>query len=307
MTLTLTDIRGRTRPVHTRTTMSGLPPHTSASQDVKPTNRKTPRNADLMPVFPPEIFDLVIDYLYLDKRALGACSLVCSQFLPASRCNLFYSLILEDLDPEDFDTFNALLRSPYVTFPPYVRYVSVKRKRRRVEYGHLSWMTPSGRKLWPDKLFPGFVNVNDLMVMDFHGSDLMGPPLSELFPSLNSLILSDCFFDSFSQFIGVISPYPKTLESLSVTSCRWGHSDTPLIDLPSPPSLKSLCLITREDYDIISWLLLHEHAYKDIHTLRLSARSLTPSIHEPFLKAVGASLRHLALSVRSHTGRSNDI
>lgn len=41
------------------------------------------------PVFPPELFDSVIDYLHDDKAVLRICSLVCQDWVPASTFHLF--------------------------------------------------------------------------------------------------------------------------------------------------------------------------------------------------------------------------
>ncbi|KAF8056527.1 hypothetical protein FPV67DRAFT_1677915 [Lyophyllum atratum] len=44
---------------------------------------------------PPELTDIIIDYLFSDVRALKACSLVCKAWLPSCRCHLFRSIHLD--------------------------------------------------------------------------------------------------------------------------------------------------------------------------------------------------------------------
>ncbi|KAL6305965.1 hypothetical protein BKA93DRAFT_189788 [Sparassis latifolia] len=45
-------------------------------------------------VFPPEIFDFIIDYLWEDLWALRACSLTCRAWLPTTRLHMFNSVYL---------------------------------------------------------------------------------------------------------------------------------------------------------------------------------------------------------------------
>jgi hypothetical protein len=93
------------------------------------------------PVFPPEIFDTVIDQVYaLSKEddhddgdrvkdkplkvILGVCSLVCRSWLPRSRRYLFEFVVIEGDDPRGLDSlrpFLALLDSPLCTIKPYVQ------------------------------------------------------------------------------------------------------------------------------------------------------------------------------------------
>ena len=46
--------------------------------------------------FPQEIYDMIIDHLHDDKRALSTCSMVCRAWTSPSRYHLFQSLVLED-------------------------------------------------------------------------------------------------------------------------------------------------------------------------------------------------------------------
>ncbi|GJE96751.1 hypothetical protein PsYK624_129570 [Phanerochaete sordida] len=53
---------------------------------------KEPLSSATQPVFPPELFDSVIDHLHDDKAALRQCTLICREWLPASTFHLFSTL-----------------------------------------------------------------------------------------------------------------------------------------------------------------------------------------------------------------------
>lgn len=50
------------------------------------------------PRFPPELCDLIIDFLYNSSYTLRACALVCRSWLPTSRSHLFSKVHINNLD-----------------------------------------------------------------------------------------------------------------------------------------------------------------------------------------------------------------
>lgn len=88
---------------------------------------------------PPEIFDIIIDFLYDDKRTLSACSLVCSQWLPSTKYHLFSSLrISDDGDDTDYNhrtqwlrPFAAFLQNPATTIRPFVKVLQLSPRHGR--------------------------------------------------------------------------------------------------------------------------------------------------------------------------------
>jgi hypothetical protein len=61
-----------------------------------------------MAKFPTELTERIIDFLYPDKDALTACSLVCKSWNPASRYHLFQELILTPAKARTlFDLFGS--------------------------------------------------------------------------------------------------------------------------------------------------------------------------------------------------------
>jgi hypothetical protein len=66
---------------------------------------------------PPELTDRVIDFLHSDKRTLLTCSLVCKDWVPASRYHYFRKL---DINPFTVRRLAEVLNSPVATLARYV-------------------------------------------------------------------------------------------------------------------------------------------------------------------------------------------
>jgi hypothetical protein len=233
-----------------------------------------------MPALPPELLDVVIDHLHSHKPTLSACSLVCSQFLPATRYHLFGRF---SVNHSSSVTFIQLLRSPYVTFLPYVR----------------SLVIPGGP--WVNgalPLFRGFLNLDRLELVAFNWSDLEEPALSALksFPSLTYLHISVCDFN-FDQVVDLICSRPtRSLKTVRVFYSIWGPPSVPLIELPPPPPLQHIGLKTDKINDAIEWLLLHENVCADIRALEIEVSPSTDVIKvSKLLKHIGLSLVYLCL------------
>jgi hypothetical protein len=65
-----------------------------------------------MPRLPAETIDSIVDFHHSDEEALKACSLVCRNWLPASRFHLFGSV---DVKHSNVHSFVKLLASPSST------------------------------------------------------------------------------------------------------------------------------------------------------------------------------------------------
>jgi hypothetical protein len=280
--------------------------------------QRIPPNAGARPVLSPELFDIIIDYLHGEKHALAACALVCSQFLPTSRYHLFGNLFVF---AHRADAFVELLRSPHVTFPPYVRNLALLEARihseRKPWINKALSVTPFRRQgirskkvslcKWVDNALPamrGFVNVKSLGI--FFWSGVKDGSVSKLCPSLTNLSIYRVKFNNFDQVVDIICSYSNSLENLAFHDTSWNHSNKRLIDLPSPPSLKNLRIEKCSGKNnLIDWLLLHEHAYENINTLKISFSNSADMVNvSKLLKAIGSSLHHLSLRVPGNTSRS---
>jgi len=77
------------------------------------------------PLLPPGIIDIVVDYLFEDKKSLGACALVCHQWLPSARYHLFSYIQIHNLTPDGetcqrwFKDFAQFLKMS--TINPYIQ------------------------------------------------------------------------------------------------------------------------------------------------------------------------------------------
>ncbi|KAJ6545013.1 hypothetical protein DFH09DRAFT_658507 [Mycena vulgaris] len=78
-----------------------------------------PARYSMPPQIPSELVEHIMDTLSSDRRALGICGLVCSEWLPRSRHLLFSSSIVPSFG-EKSTLFIELLQSPLCKFASYV-------------------------------------------------------------------------------------------------------------------------------------------------------------------------------------------
>jgi hypothetical protein len=94
------------------------------------------------PQLPGELINIIINHLLPDRRAIKICSLVCRAWLPWTRVHLFSSVQLvvnirtvagykDQVIP-----FLSLLKSPYCTFPYYVRSIHMDWRRAKFPVQH---------------------------------------------------------------------------------------------------------------------------------------------------------------------------
>ncbi|KZT74615.1 hypothetical protein DAEQUDRAFT_660381, partial [Daedalea quercina L-15889] len=76
------------------------------------------------PVVPPELCDVVIDYLHDDPRTLAVCALVCRTWVPSSRMHQFHTVILHRI-PAWRGQKLLLISDPSSTVLPYVRHLAL--------------------------------------------------------------------------------------------------------------------------------------------------------------------------------------
>ena len=75
----------------------------------------------IYPVFPPEIFDNIIHFSADDHTVLAATSLVCSNWVPASRRHFFHTVTFR---PSTLQDFQSLLSGPHhPTFLHHIRHI----------------------------------------------------------------------------------------------------------------------------------------------------------------------------------------
>jgi hypothetical protein len=236
---------------------------------------------------PPELYDAVIDHLFADKRALGNCALVSSQFLPRSRYHLFREVFLKPGEPGHARhmSFLALLQSPFVTFPAYVRNLLL------MDGDQTTWINKGLEVL------QGFVSVECLDLCAVRWGDLSAGALATLrtFPVLKHLSLRYCTFDNFDQVVDIVCSHSGTLHSLRFSQSSLGPDCLTFTSLPPPPPLRLL----KVDYvneNIAKWLFYH-HACSSIQSLHLVVWCSISSEKYRILKYFGPSLLHLKVTL----------
>lgn len=76
----------------------------------------------MSPVFPPEIFETIIDFLHGDVPSLATCGLVCTEWNAASRFHLFSTLELASFD---LDRALEVICTKGSTIPQHVRTLDI--------------------------------------------------------------------------------------------------------------------------------------------------------------------------------------
>ncbi|EGO03891.1 hypothetical protein SERLA73DRAFT_84078 [Serpula lacrymans var. lacrymans S7.3] len=237
---------------------------------------------------PPEITDHIIDHLHEDVHSLTTCSLVCKEWLPASRHHLFSSI---SLHPWKKDSFLRLVESPIATFAPYVRRVYMREGR-----GAYTW-----EKRWLNEALPrmkALTRVETLEVervtWEFLGTEARQSFLT-IFKGIKKLKLQHFEFRSFCDLMQFIDAFPA-LEDLQFDIVKWEKESIEL-DSPTqyhrPPNLRVLSLSCTRKASILNWIQSGERepAVHTLHLWELSEKDV--SAIPTFLSSVGSSLQEL--------------
>jgi hypothetical protein len=133
----------------------------------------------MTPIIPLELSEMIIDYLYCDKRALGRCGLVCRFWLPSSRFHLFSTIRLAQWN---MDKALAALCPSRSTILPYVSCINVDGDADKQEFYkslarlpplnsveslvlfHFYWDSRTRTFLVMDKMFPFLRNLKTLQL-----------------------------------------------------------------------------------------------------------------------------------------------
>ncbi|KAF9012103.1 hypothetical protein BDZ89DRAFT_1077532 [Hymenopellis radicata] len=277
-------------------------------------------------IFPPEIFDTILDHVYLlDEEAksnyyaldcslqrdsikpvktLLRCSLVCRSWLPRTRLHTFDSIYLPHYDRTIGVTFGALVAHPLCTFRSHVRRLSLQES-----YSH----NFPGEGFWINSVLPQLAlltHVEDVSIYNAHFTNVAeeewraGLPLFG--PQVKRLDMQSMYFDRVSRMSELVSRCTN-LESLALryifldndvgAGAPQAQGDDMVITTPSSRILQSLSLqygiaISAE---FLTWLCATPGSMK-ILTVELGCVSIEDAHHVArFLYDIGQSITSLAI------------
>ncbi|KAJ7846699.1 hypothetical protein B0H14DRAFT_2771355 [Mycena olivaceomarginata] len=167
------------------------------------------------PILPPEVIDLIIDYLHVHRGTLRACSLVGRNWLGGSRHHLFDGVYLA---ARDLGTFQNLLESPDNTLLFHIRNLHAT----RFQYHELTRLL---------QLLPAFSHLHSLSIYGNTTGPIQfvdQPRWAETFPFIDSLTLSRATFASYPGLSDFLCRFPalKTL-ALDHVSAPFSPSAVP--------------------------------------------------------------------------------
>ena len=175
--------------------------------------------------FPPETFDLIVDFLD-DLDALEACCLVSKSWIHRTRKYLFSHVEFMESDSE---RWQKIFPDPSNSPAHYTRSLSICADEifTLVDTGAGDWI----------RAFSGVIRLE----LGFFHSNISLAPLHGLFPTLKSLRVSYRFSRSSSEMFGLVCSFPL-LEDLSLYSPNDDNEDEWDIPSTSPRLTGSLDL-----------------------------------------------------------------
>jgi hypothetical protein len=123
-----------------------------------------------MPHLPAELIDTVVDFLHDDEESLANCSLVCKEWVPATRYHIFNNLLLDRWNMEEFVD---LITRPSATVALYINHLIIDQGKsrhtdlfqsmfRRLPHFHLLRTLELRNSRWADSLVFAFGGIRDL-------------------------------------------------------------------------------------------------------------------------------------------------
>lgn len=177
--------------------------------------------------FPPEIIDMITDYLHASPRTLLALSLHPS-FLPSARYHLFSSLSVP-LHTRGLFSLIELLESPHSTMKPYIQRLLFTDLTKVVAIHGLADVVRAIRNL------PRLPRANAVKVANTHFEKVPAEVLGLLMchlphPGLTSVVLEGLHFSRFSEVVRFLGAF-RGLASVEARRVSWTYGGY----VPAPP------------------------------------------------------------------------
>jgi hypothetical protein len=170
---------------------------------------------------PQELTDKVLDYLHDDKLSLVYCSLVCWEWVPATRFHIFSDITLrrtwKRLMCPQFLSFLDMLATDSCTFTPFVTQLTLE----DLDGAPRGAFTPA---------FSTLARLTSVSSLTFDRCRNLGvqPTLLPRLPALSELALVRIAFDSVRQVFSMLKMCPL-LTSLAVVSVSWDPLSAPIV------------------------------------------------------------------------------
>ncbi|KAF8877225.1 hypothetical protein CPB85DRAFT_1567979 [Mucidula mucida] len=282
-------------------------------------------------IFPPEIFDAILDYVHLldaeakstyyaidyslrinstkPVKTLLPCSLVCRSWVPRTRLHIFNAIHLPHYDGTIAATFGALVAHPLCTFRSHVRRLSLHER-----YGR----SPS-EALWMNSVLPQLAlltGVENVYIYHARFTDVAeeqwraGLPLFG--PHLKHLDIQFTQFDQVSRMMELVSRCTN-LEHLALRYIDEDSDGAPkgsdtIVRTPPSRFLRSLALQSgiAMSAEFMTWLCPSPGSIK-VPTVELRSISVENAHHvSRFLHDVGPSITSLAIGFSDSSFSSTD-
>lgn len=242
-----------------------------------------------MPYFPAEITDMIIDYLHNEVDALKACSLVCRQWIKASRYHLLPTITI--YDTRSYDKALAELISPKSRLSDSVSALKI------------SLYLPGGTKAQKaeelERCFGLMRYLPLLKTLELTGICEWPRSAGDLRTEgarISKLVISNCSFSPNQDLSRLFSLFPE-LDDLSCTLLLL-HDWTPPVSYELPFMLRKLHL-DEISLDAISKcrMLQHHPCLETLSVERYSFddRTSIPSVINRILRSAGNSLKDLTI------------
>lgn len=256
----------------------------------------------MSPLLPYETMDAIIDHLYDDRVALGACGLASSALLPTSRRHLFSEVVVEC---SGICTFLKLLDVPWSSIPTAVKRMVIR--ERRGQHG-----SAQGKTYYvPMDSARLYARLQGVKSIRFSGISLgdIPPPfwrLLHFLEGVRELEVDQMTFDTTHEFFQYICSLPA-LEALSISNPSWDVVPLELAEYhPKIPICIPLLDVGRlSQHGILEWILA-QNPIPAIHTFRINYDSSAAEIQtvRQYIQATGAAIQHLYVNVHTIPGWS---
>ncbi|KJA23662.1 hypothetical protein HYPSUDRAFT_214992 [Hypholoma sublateritium FD-334 SS-4] len=241
------------------------------------------------PYFPAEITDMIIDYLHNEIDALKACTLVCRQWIKASRYHLLPTINIYDTN--SYDKAFAELAAPKSFLPDSVSALKVAL--------YLPGGTKAKKAQVLERCFGLMRYLPLLKTLELHGICSWPRSLYVLRSEgarISKLVLSNCSFSPARDILRFFSLFPA-LENLSCALLSLHDWATP-VPYEQPIMLRKLHLDELSLSTISKCRMLQHYPFLEdlsVDSYFLDDRTTNPPVINQILRSAGKSLKHLTI------------